>query len=398
MMAIAIRTPSEDQWPEMFRVEARGFGFVPDAGDIEMRRPIIDLSRFRIAVERGHIVGVAGSFGLDVTLPGGTTVPGSGITWVSVAATHRRQGVLTQLMEACHADADERGEPVATLFASEGGIYERFGYGVATEMRGITIDRPKARFRPGLKVDRKAVRFIEHDEALAHRDRLWQTFRRHRAGEVSRNAAWQRFLSDIWAKPQGSASPAFCLAHPDGYATYRLTEKWTEHGPDHRLDVLDVVALTPKAHLDLWHTIVGVDLVVTIAHRSMPVDDALPYYFTDSRVVRTTSVKDGLWANVRDVAVCFGARTYGTADRLVIEVAGKRWAIEGNEVESSCRPVRTRADVVVDHPSLGALLFGGIRPSQLVAAGRITARSVDVVRRANAFFQTWPAPHCQTHF
>jgi predicted acetyltransferase len=397
-MAIAIRTPSEDQWPEMFRIDARGFGFVPDAGDLERRRPIIDLSRFRIAVERGHIVGVAGSYGFDMTLPGGTTVPGSGITWVSVAATHRRQGILTQLMDACHADADERGEPVATLFASEGGIYERFGYGIATELRGVAIDRPNARFRPGLKLDRRAVRFIDNDEALDHRERLWEPARRQRAGEVSRNAAWHQFLSDIWARPQGPAGPAFCLAHADGYVVYRITEKWAEGGPQHRLDVLDFVALTPKAHLDLWHTVTGVDLVVTIGHRSMPVDDPLPYYFTDNRVVHTTSLKDGLWANVRDVAVCFGARTYGTADRLVVEVAGKRWAIEGNEVESSCRPVRTRADLVVDHSSLGALLFGGIRPSQLLAAGRITVRSVDVARRANAFFQTWPAPHCQTHF
>ncbi|MFT3852789.1 MAG: GNAT family N-acetyltransferase [Ilumatobacteraceae bacterium] len=46
---------------------------------------------------------------------------------MGVAATHRRQGLLRRLMDACHDDIDARREPVAMLFASEGGIYERFG-------------------------------------------------------------------------------------------------------------------------------------------------------------------------------------------------------------------------------------------------------------------------------
>ena len=162
-MGITITTPTEEQWPEMFRADARSFGFVPTPEDLETRRPIIDLSRFRIAVDRGRIVGVAGSFGMDVTLPGGATVPMSGITWVSVAATHRRQGVLTRLLGACHDDTDSRGEPIAMLFASEGGIYERFGYGIASHMRSITIDRTAARFRSDLAADRGAVRFIDDE-------------------------------------------------------------------------------------------------------------------------------------------------------------------------------------------------------------------------------------------
>ena len=164
------------------------------------------------------------------------------------------------------------------------------------------------------------------------------------------------------------------------------------------MEISELVALTPQAHLDLWHTVIGVDLVATIDQRGLPVDDPLPYYFTDGRVVRTTSLKDGMWANVLDVGVCFGARTYGTADRMVIESAGKRWAIEHDGVESSCRPVRTRPDLVVDQASLGALLLGGVRPSQLVAAGRIAPRGERAGRRADAFFLATPAPHCQTYF
>jgi predicted N-acetyltransferase YhbS len=88
---------------------------------------------------------------------------------VSVSATHRRQGILTALIGACHADIDERGEPVSMLFASEGGIYERFGYGIATHIRAMSIDRQAARLRPDLDVAGAGpVRFLEPDEAEDH--------------------------------------------------------------------------------------------------------------------------------------------------------------------------------------------------------------------------------------
>lgn len=397
-MVIRIRIPSEDQWSEMFRTDARGFGWVPEPGDSEARRPLVDLSRFRIAVERDQIVGIAGSYAIEATMPGGTTVPMSGITWVSVSATHRRRGVLTDLIGACHSDTDERGEPVAMLFASEGGIYERFGYGIGSSMRDVTIDRRRASLRPELVPARGAVRFVDGDEALADVTAVWERARRLRAGEVSRNSAWHRFVLDLWAKAEAPLSPAFVLAHADGYAAYRIADDWTGGTPHHRLELVELVAVTPQAHLDLWHTVLGVDLVGTITTRALPVDDPLPYLLTDQRAISTGAVHDGVWVNVRDAAACFGARAYGTADRLVVEADGRRWAIESDGTDASCRSVRTRPDLVVDHPSLGALLLGGVRPRQLAAAGRITARNDDVLRRADAFFVYGPAPHCQTIF
>lgn len=397
-MGITIVTPAEDQWLEMLAADARGFGWVPGPGDAESRRPIIDLSRFRVATDRGRIIGVAGSFSFDMALPGGTTVPVSGVTWVSVSATHRRQGVLTGLIDACHADSDERGEPLAILFASEAGIYERFGYGIASQVRIAVVQRSAATFRPDVAVTPGAVQYLDGDEAHEHRVRAWEPFRRRRAGELSRSPAWHDALTEMAGKPANGMTPCFCLAHNDGYAMYRIAEKWTDGIPENRLEVSEVVANTPQAHRDLWHTIIGVDLIATIRCRSLAIDDPLPYYLANSRAVRTMSLHDGVWANVRDVAVCFGARQYGTADRLVIETDGRRWAIESDGTEASCRTVRTRPDLVVDQASLGALLLGGIRPSQLAAAGRISARSDATLRRADAFFLLNPAPHCQTFF
>ena len=51
---------------------------------------------------------------------------------VSVASTHRRQGLLTSMMRRQLDDVRAWGEPLAVLTASEPGIYGRFGYGAAT--------------------------------------------------------------------------------------------------------------------------------------------------------------------------------------------------------------------------------------------------------------------------
>ena len=77
-------------------------------------------------------------------MPGGALLPAAAVSWVSVLPTHRRRGVLTQMMAAMHDDARERGEPAAILTASESSIYGRFGYGVAAWRFGLTAQNAHA--------------------------------------------------------------------------------------------------------------------------------------------------------------------------------------------------------------------------------------------------------------
>ena len=396
-MAIEIRVPSDEQWPELARADARGFGTQYSDEQMAERRPLIDLERFRVAMDGGRIVGVVGSFAFDMTVPGGATVPMGGTTWVAVSATHRRQGVLTALLDAVHRDIDDRGEPVAALFASEGGIYGRFGYGVATFGRTVVIDRNAARLRPGLVPDASAVRYADHDEAEALLPPLWDRARRLRAGQTDRSAAWHRFTGTGGRRPAGEQSPAFYLVHADGYAVYRVEHHWGPI-PGHRLHVTEFVAATPQAHLDLWHVLLGVGLVAAIESRVVPVDDPLGQLVTNPRAVQTSSLEDALWVNVRDVGVLMGARAYGSDDRLVLEVEGQRWAIEAQGSQAECRRVRTRPDLVIDRAALGSLSLGGVRPSELAAGRRAEARSPEVLRRADALFVVAPAPFCGTFF
>jgi predicted acetyltransferase len=385
---IEIRTPGDDEWKTMSRADYRAFGHTPSAEEEDRERPLIDLARFRVAVERGQIVGVAGSFALQMTLPGGAAVPTGGVTWVSVAVTHRRQGIFARLMEAVHRDIDEREEPLAALTASEGGLYERFGYGIATTRRICSIDRRRARFHDRFRPDPGGVRVVEAEDAIDEIAKVWERFRVTRPGEVARSDVWHRVVFADEGIGQIHA------LHADGYASWKIEPRWNDGHPAHEMTVTTMAPITRDAHAALWSTVLASDLVGTIKSYSVPLDDPLPFLLTDPRAVRTTDLNDNLWCNVRDVEACFGARTYGTDNEVVVEVDGRRWRIGVSGVAR----VRTRPDLVTDRAGLGALVLGGVVPTTLAAGRRLEPRSGDALRRADALFLTHPAPYCQSRF
>jgi predicted acetyltransferase len=352
---------------------------------------------------------VAGSFALDMTVPGGATVPMGGVTWVSVAATHRRQGLLRRLLGAIHADIDDRGEPVAGLGASEGSIYGRFGYGIATQMRRVAIDVRAVRLRDEVIPKPGSVRFMEPDEARVHVPLIWERARRQRPGEMARTATWWDMVFTDQARPHDGFSPAVRLRHDDGYATYRVRVEWNEGRPAHQVELAELVAVTDDAHLALWHTLLGIDLVATITtRRAFPVDDALSFAVDNPRAVSTEALDDAVWLRPHQPATLLGARTYGTEDRLVVELlpdstdaadaTPTRWEVEGGPDGAVARRTRRRADLVLDRAAFGAVYLGGFRPSVLGRAQRITEATPGALRRADLFFGAERLPHTQNGF
>ncbi len=399
-MSIEIRTPEPDEAEAVYAADSRAFsgGYEPET--IERQSRIMEFDRFKVATDRGLIVGVVGAFSLEMTLPGGATVPTAGVTWVGVAATHRRQGLLTRMMAQLHDDAEQRGDSIAALTASESAIYERYGYGAASRVWVTRLDRARAGFRPDVDVSPGSVRYVEGDEALAHVEKAWERYRRTRPGEVARSPAWQEYLHTVRQRPSDGMSAAWYLAHPDGYAVYRNTQYWDNGHASSRLDLSELVATTPEAHAALWNVVVNVDLVGEIHSRMIPIDDPLPYLLQDGRALRTVELNDGLWIRPIDAATAFGARTYATDDTLVVELAdvGERLRIEGSPEGATVKRVRTRPDLVTDRATAGALLLGGVRARQLVAGGRLAARNDAALARADLFFLGTVQPHCQTLF
>ncbi len=386
---IEIRTPTTDDLDEMFRRDAEAFGGTFTDEQQVRWRELLDLERFRIACDGATLIGLAGSHPLELTLPGGGIVAMAGTTWVSVAPTHRRQGVLRRLMDAVHADADARGEPVAGLQASEAAIYERFGYGAATRWRHVEIDRRRVemagRFHPA-SGNLTMIDPLEHVESIAE---IYDRYRRGRVGEVSRSPAWiEMRMHDETGTQRG-------VLHRDGYAIWTITEDWNEFDPQHELRLHDLVACTPEAHRELWALVLGHDLVGPIrTHHSVTLDDPLPALLTNPRAVKTTTVHDFLWLCPRRVGELLAARRYRVEDSLVVDVEGERWQIDGGPDGAEVSATSTVADVSMTRSAMGALVLGGVTATELAGAGRLSGDT----RRGDVFFGWAPAPHCTTSF
>jgi predicted acetyltransferase len=317
------------------------------------------------------------------------------VTWVAVAPTHRRQGILTRLMAELHDDIDARREPISMLTASEGGIYERFGYGIASYLRITEIDRRRTQVRPEFRPAPGEVRLTTLDDPAL--PRIHDRYRRSRIGEIDRTAA-----RDALVKAHEGAGVSVAL-HADGFASWKVKANWNAGHPAHELTLIDLVAITPEAHAALWHTVLSVDLVGPVhSFRAVALDDALPYIVGDQRAVRTTNVNDMLWIHLRDIGAALRSRTYGTDDELVIEVdlgdRAERWRVAGGHDGAEVRKVRSRPHLRMNRAALGAIYLGGVRPSTLARAGRISADDTTILRRADAFFMADRLPHCTTGF
>lgn len=397
-MVVEVRRAEAGDLESMVALDYRNFGVMARPTQQDLTGGLIDVNRFLVASDGGDLVGVGGSFQMDLTLPGGSTLPMSGVTWVSVSASHRRQGILRRLMTGFDELAAEFDEPLLGLGASEGPIYERFGYGIATRCRVVELDRRRAQIDPSWQPD--PVRLVDAADHVEEMLALFDRYRVTQPGEVSRSEPLFREQNLQKNKPD------FAALHPDGYAIWEVEPAWNNGHPAHVLSVKDFIAVTPEAHLALWNILLSIDLVGPIRSvRSVAPDDALPYLLTDQRALRTIEANDFLWLKVTDAARCFGARGYRTEDRLVLGIVEDSPLRPGSGSEpvetltvgpGGCGPSDEPADMVVSRAALGPLLLG-VSASELGAGSRLLAEP-SVLERADLMMGSGRVAHCRTAF
>src|SRR5262245_33695488 len=116
---------------DVFGVVGWAFVFTIKEADLPTAAETIPWERARgveaseqAGAEPGTLVSFHSSCPYPLAVPGGTTVPASGLTYVGVHQGHRRRGLLTAMI-ADHFDRSlARGEVVSTLYASEPSIYQ----------------------------------------------------------------------------------------------------------------------------------------------------------------------------------------------------------------------------------------------------------------------------------
>src|SRR5690349_21629532 len=137
---MAVQPPPE-RIDDVFAACVNGFGhtrFKPETAEAE--KTVWELDRTWVAEDDGRYVATATSYGFEMTVPGGARVPVAGVAQVAVLPTHRRRGLLRDVLGAVLTQAKERGEQYAILNASDSGIYGRFGFGQADRVLRVELD------------------------------------------------------------------------------------------------------------------------------------------------------------------------------------------------------------------------------------------------------------------
>ncbi|MBF4999448.1 GNAT family N-acetyltransferase [Nocardia sp. BSTN01] len=348
----------------------------------------------------GQLVGAADAYTSWLVVAGGERVPHAAVTHVGVLPTHTRRGVVSALLRRQLADIAERGEVVASLRATQGGIYERFGYGVAGSYATLELDRRHARLRdtvaPGgpVRYPDPRNRWETLAKIYAAADISW-------TGAIDRPPYWWRFQELV----AGSGGWTVVHGEPgaeDGFLRYRAAEGtgWPRN-PQRTAVVDDWVAATPAAYCGLLRHLLTHDIVDRIVVTFAPVDSPLRHMFADERVVTVAGVHDETWLRLVDVLTALARRTYREARPVVLAVTDDVLPANSGSYRIAADAV-TRvgapADLSTDVATLAAVYLGGSTWRQLALAGRVTENRSGAVDAADALFATTAAPFAGTYF
>ncbi len=379
------------------------FGWVPTGEEVERFSQVLPPERMHAAFDGKQIVGGAGVFPFEMTVPGGP-VPCAGVTVVGVLPTHRRRGLLSRMMRAQIDDIHERGEPFAALWASEPTIYGRFGYGHASLTHEIPLPRIWAGLRAGTPSRIGQVRLVEQDEALKALPRLYQKVAKETPGFLSRSKAWwelRRLRDDPSRRPPGSGPLNRALLEIDGraagYALYRIVQSEKDGDWKRNLRVVEAVGIDPTATREIWRFLLEIDWTDEIQAWLLPNRPPVAAPGGAARPARppsrhgTLGAARSTWA--RPCRRGATGRTAGSRssvrDSFCAWNEGTWTLADGVAKRSSRRP-----DLRLGVQALGSAYLGGFSFAELSRAGLVEEAARGGLARADALFASERAPWC----
>jgi predicted acetyltransferase len=401
---IQIREVTPDRLEELLLPILNATGLVgsPELRESLMRQPEFD---FRLGAWEGDsIVGGVAAFSFDVTVPGGVPMPATGLTMVGVHPTHRRRGVLTELVRAHLDAARERGQLASLLWATEGQIYGRYGYGVASLQCDMRIDRDRVHFAEDVEPIGR-IRLVDPRDALDPLRAIWEVVRKQRPGMLSRSREWwdQRRVNDqpfIKGQPLLQRAILEIDGQLAGYALYRQHGNWDDGVVAGELEVIEAFATTPVATRELWRFLFGIDLVRWIRHSLAPVDHPLVLLVAEPARLRMRA-KDGLWLRLVDVEAALAKRRYQEGGGVVLDVHDTfcPWN-EGRYrvTHEGARKTDYEPDLRISACDLGSVYLGGFTFAALHQAGRVEELRSGGVERADQLFRVDLEPWCPEVF
>jgi predicted acetyltransferase len=425
-MAVEIRTITDDEVDRYSYAFTRAFGDEVVEGEQDRLRSLIGVDNTHAAFDdNNRIVATMAAYpNMRLAVPGAVDVSAAGLSRVSVATSHRRQGILRRMMEVHLNEAVGRREAVSILWASDPGIYGRFGFGQASELLSAQWNAAEAGITRPERPD--TVDQLSPDEAAGVMPDIRERCRTTRPGMFRRTPLfWEkRNLPDYEWMREGNSSRRYVMVsrsgEPVGYASYRQKEHWTDYDlAKGKVMVQDVVGVDDVALHTLWWFLSSIDLFPEISVWLQPTDSMIPWLATNARAVRR-SVSDGLHLRVLDVTEALSSRRYqmpghltfsvidpqleanvGTYALTVDDSSGAESVRDGTAgplgFAGRCQRTDAEPMATISAHALGALYLGSGHPRPLTYVGHIQAEP-SVVALIESLFG-WPvAAFCDDGF
>ena len=406
-MPIDIRLMGPERLEDFIHPIMTAFGGAPTLERLEYMKRVIELDTRIGAFDGDKHVGSAGVYAFDMSTTGGRMVKTAGLTMVAVMPTHRRRGILRALIRRHLDEARAKGQPIASLWASEAPIYGRYGYGLASFAGEVSIERDRSAFVGTLP--NSEARLVSDEEAAAIMPTLWDRARQIAPGMPSRSESWwkNRRLLDIESVRAGFGPlqrVVFAInGRPEAYALYRTRLSFeTPDIPVSTVKVIEAIGATSDGTRVAWRYLCDLDLATRIEAANLPVDHPLLLLLAEPRRAHY-SLYDALWVRIVDVETALAARAYSSRESLVFDIEDTmcpwnngRFRLDGE----TGRAARTHEhpDIRLPISSLGSAYLGGLTFSRMAEVGAVESKTDGAIEKADRLFHSARAPWCPEIF
>lgn len=314
---------------------------------------------------------------------------------IAVRPSHRRNGLLKNMMRHRLDEAREQGVGSAVLTASEGTIYARYGFGVVIRQTDIEVDTARFRIRGDVHVAPGSIEFVHPSFLEGHFERISLAHQEQYRGAHGRLEEHRLGFTGAWdRREEGPSRDLRAVVHfndadePDGFAVFK--HRGWDSSPV-ITDVQQVCSPDPAIDRALWQALVDIDLVEKLTYEYSYYGDPLPLSLVDSRAVTARKSSDSVWLRILDLPTATSERGFESDGSVVLHVEDSMgycqgtWRISVSDGRGRAEPSQEEAGVRLGVDTLASLWFGDRTAVTLASAGLVHGDPASIAALSQLF-------------